>query len=142
MKVRPIVFVSGVLGLVVLIPVLAVIALGFYGASIGGQSSAVAVSGAELRVMPAGGPPGSTVTVTGQNWKPREEIAIYLGIPGDRGTEARRIRLLALTASRSGRFEVEVVMPSAVFTAMMKLATVEAESIGGESGPEVVSTGV
>ncbi len=141
MKVRPIIFVSGVLGLVVLIPVLAVIALGFYGASIGGQSSAVAVSGAELRVMPAGGPPGSTVTVTGQNWKPREEIAIYLGIPGDRGTEARRIRLLALTASRSGRFEVEVVMPSAVFTAMMTLATVEAESIGGESGPEVVSTG-
>ncbi len=141
MRVRPIVLISGVLGLVVLIPVLAVIGLGFYGTSIGGQTSATAVSGAELRVSPAGGPPGSTVTVTGRNWEPREEVAIYLGIPGDAATEARRIRLLAVTASRSGGFEIEVVVPSLVFTAMATLATVEAESASGESGPEVVSTG-
>ena len=138
MRLRPIVLFAIVLGLVVLVPVLTVIGLGFYGTSIGGQSSGVAASGAELRVVPAGGPPGVTVTVSGRHWEPRSEIAIYLGIPGGDTADERRIRLLAVTASRGGTFEIEIVIPSLVFTTAASRVDIEAEPVTDGPVPDPV----
>ncbi len=138
MKLRPILLVSVALGLVVFVPILVVVGLGLYGSSIGGQSTGVATSGAELRLVPASGSPGSTITVSGRNWAPREEVSIYVDIPDSAATGDRRVRLLSITASRSGAFEVDVVFPSLILTSETTVATVEAESLAPGAGASLV----
>ncbi len=138
MKLRPILLVSVALGLVVLVPIPVVVGLGLYGSSIGGQSTAVAATGAELRLVPASGSPGATITVSGRNWEPREEIAIYVDIPESAATGDRRVRLLSVTASRSGAFEVDLVFPALILTSATTVVTVEAESLGQDASPSEV----
>ncbi len=138
MKLRPILFVSLALGLLVLVPVLFVVGLGLYGSSIGGQSTAVAASGALLGLVPASGPPGSTITVSGRNWTPREEVTIYLDIPDSAAGGDRRVRLLSVTASRAGGFDIDIVVPSLILTSATPFATIEAESLTSDSAPTSV----
>lgn len=138
MKLRPLLLISTALGLLILVPVLTIVGLGFYGTAIGGQSTAVAASGAELRLRPASGPPGSTVAVSGSNWAPREEVAIYLDIPDSDATGGRRVRLLSVVASRTGAFEIDLVVPSLLLTSATTVATVEAESLTQDSTPAPV----
>ena len=137
MTLRPILLISTALGLVVLVPILVVVGFGLYGSSIGGQSTAVAATGAELRLVPASGSPGSTITVSERNWEPREEIAIYVDIPESAATGDRRVRLLSVTASRSGTFEVDLVFPALILTSATTVATVEAESLSRDASASV-----
>lgn|GEM_PF-2726190 len=60
-----------------------------------------------------------------------------MDIPESAATGDRRVRLLSVTASRSGTFEVDLVFPALILTSATTVATVEAESLSRDASASV-----
>jgi len=97
------------LALLVLLPVVAVVALGAYGESFGGQSEGRSERGAVLNVVPAAGRPGETLRIEGTGWPPRQ--AIRLDMLKSASEESVPVRFAGIVASRNGTFVVDAVLP-------------------------------
>ena len=94
---------------------LIVVGLRIYGSALGGSTRATGSSGAELTLQPARGPSGSVVTIRGSNWPERKNVSLFLRRPAvtAAGNQLRR-RLAEVLTSRSGTFQIESVVPSAL----------------------------
>ena len=114
MRTRTAVALAGVLALLVVVPVAAIVGLGIAGTAQGGSVSAVAAAGQGLRLIPAGGPPGTEITVFGRGWNPRQRVRISLELAPDRPDPAAElaIGLGEIVTSRSGEFEAVVALPA------------------------------
>ena len=115
MRSRTAILISSLLGLVVLVPVLAVVGLGAYGSTLSEGAIARAESGAELQLIPAHGPPGSKIKIEGRKWPPVSAVDLYLSraLESTAGSEMN-LRLAHIYSSRSGTFAVETLIPAAV----------------------------
>jgi hypothetical protein len=111
-RTRRAIVVSGLLGALVLVPVLAIVILGAYGAALGGSASTRGESGASLTLLPAGGPPGEAVSIQGRGWPARTEVVIFLSIGEAEGAADARVRMGDIVTSRTGTFEMQTVVPS------------------------------
>ena len=117
-----------VLGALVLIPVVVIVALGFYGESIGGGGSAGAR--AELSVSPNRGVPDSHVRIEGRKWPPRVEVKVLLGRDGAAGSErATELPLASVLSSRNGTFAVELALPASFVSRNTKRLSIRAEAV-------------
>ena len=107
--------ITAALAVLILIPVLVVVGLGVYGSALGGSTRVTGSSGAELTLQPARGPSGSVVTIRGSNWPERKNVSLFLRRPAvtDAGAQLR-LRLAKVLTSRSGTFQIESVVPSAL----------------------------
>ena len=101
------------LALLVLVPVAAIVGLGVFGGAQGGSSSAISATGLGLRLIPAGGPPGTEITVYGRGWSPRQNVQLSLeledALPGSEA--GLSVGLGQIVTSRSGEFEAVVTLP-------------------------------
>ncbi|MCY3800519.1 MAG: carboxypeptidase-like regulatory domain-containing protein [Chloroflexi bacterium] len=115
MRTRIVVIVSAALAVLILIPVVAVVGLGAYGSSLGGSTTSVGTRGAELKLIPAHGLPGSIVRIEGRNWPARAQISLSLSRPSSvEGAVPLEMRLARLQASRNGTFRLETIIPAAL----------------------------
>ncbi len=115
MRTRIVVIISAALAALILIPVVAVVGLGAYGSSLGGSTTSVGTRGAELKLIPAHGLPGSTVRIEGRNWPARARISLSLSRPSSaEGAAPLRMRLAKLLASRNGTFRLDTIIPAAL----------------------------
>ncbi|MCY4109585.1 MAG: hypothetical protein OXG11_11210 [Chloroflexi bacterium] len=121
--------VASVLGALVLIPVVVIVALGFYGESIGGGGSAG--SRAELSVSPNRGVPDSHVRIEGRKWPPRVEVGVRLGRDGAASLErTTELPLASVLSSRNGTFTIELALPASFVSRNTKRLSIRAEAVG------------
>ncbi|MDP6349196.1 MAG: carboxypeptidase regulatory-like domain-containing protein [Chloroflexota bacterium] len=125
MRTRRAIVVSGLLGVLVLAPVLAIVILGAYGTALGGSTSTRGESGASLTLLPAGGPPGEAVSIQGRGWPARTDVVIFLSF-GE--AEGARVRLGDIVTSRTGTFEMQTVVPSRLVAPGMEQVFFAAEA--------------
>ncbi len=136
MRTRIVVVVSAVLGVLILIPVVTVIGLGAYGSSLGGSTTSVGTRGAELKLIPAHGVPGTAVRVEGRNWPARARITVSLSRPStSEGGEPLRMRLQNLIASRNGTFRMDTVIPAALANPDTRGFLITAEALDRNENP-------
>ena len=115
MRARLAVGIAGVLAVAILLPVVAVVALGAYGSSLGGATVATGPGDAELLVFPSRGLPGSPLKVTGKHWPPRSNVAIQLQRPtATSDSLSKPLRLAEIITSRRGTFEINTTIPGSV----------------------------
>ena len=115
---RVAILISALLGVVVLIPVAVVVGLGMYGSALGGGSVSSNSSEARLTIYPAHGHPGSSIRVQGHDWPPRSNVDLRISRSGRRdGGAANYPRLAHIVTSRSGKFDIETVIPAALIGA-------------------------
>ena len=115
MNARLALIISAALAVLILVPVLAVVGLGLYGSALGGSTRVTGSSGAELTLQPARGPSGSVVTISGSNWPERKNVSLFLRRPAVTDADKQlRLRLAKVLTSRSGTFQIESVVPSAL----------------------------
>ena len=114
MRTRTALTLAAVLALLVVLPVAVIVGLGIAGGAQGGSVSAVSATGQGLRLIPAGGPPGSEITVFGSGWDPRQRVQLSLELAAgqpDPGSDLA-IGLGEIVTSRSGEFEAVVALPA------------------------------
>lgn len=120
---------ASVLGALVLIPVVVIVALGFYGESIDGGGSAG--SRAELSVSPNRGIADSHVRIEGRKWPPRVEVKVRLGRGGAASSErTTELPLASLLSSRNGTFAIELALPASFVSRNTKRLSIRAEAVG------------
>ncbi|MDE2702154.1 MAG: hypothetical protein OXH91_03295 [Chloroflexota bacterium] len=114
MRTRTAVALAGVLALLVVLPVAVIVGLGIAGGAQGGSVSAVSATGQGLRLIPAGGPPGSEITVFGRGWNPRQRVQLSLELAAEQPDPQAdlAIGLGEIVTSRSGEFEAVVALPA------------------------------
>ena len=114
MRTRTAVALAGILALLVVLPVGVIVGLGIAGGAQGGSVSAVSATGQGLQLIPAGGPPGTEITVFGRGWNPRQRVRLSLELdtaqPDPQADLA--IGLGEIVTSRSGEFETVVALPA------------------------------
>ena len=115
MRARLALGIAAVLAVAILLPVVAVVALGAYGSSLGGATVATGPGDAELLVFPSHGLPGSPLKVTGKHWPPRSNVAIQLQRPAATSDSlSKPLRLAEIITSRRGTFEINTTIPGSV----------------------------
>ena len=114
MRLRVSLIIAGGLALLLLIPVAAIVGLGVYGAAQGGQARGETETGAAITLLPATGQPGTQVTVSGEGWQPREPIDLLLVVEKPE-QPALNLTLGSVQASRSGEFDISLVIPPLAF---------------------------
>ncbi len=114
MRARLALIITTLLGAAVLVPVAVIVALGVYGAAQGGGASAVSDQGSSIQLIPASGAPGTQISIHGRDWAPRSLIHLDVEVARDRiGSESvLTFGLAEVVTSRSGGFEIDVVMPA------------------------------
>ncbi len=136
MRTRIVVAASAALAALILIPVVAVVGLGAYGSSLGGSTTSVGTRGAELKLIPAHGLPGSTVRIEGRNWPARARISLSLSRPSSAaGVAPLRMRLANLLASRNGTFRLDTIIPAALVNPDTRGFLVTSEAIDRDDAP-------
>ncbi len=128
MRTRRAIVVSGLLGALVLVPVLAIVILGAYGTALGGSASTTGESGASFTLLPAGGPPGEAVSIQGRGWPARTDVVIFLSSTETEKSGGVRVRLGKIETSRSGTFEMQTVVPSRLVAPGMEQVFFAAEA--------------
>ena len=138
MKVRPTLVIAGGLGLLVLLPVIAILALGAYGEAVGGSISAAGPGSAKLSVQPAHTRLGEPIRITGRGWPAAGEISIY-AFPGAAGGElpGRALALARVKPSRTGSFEIDVVLGQSLFATDFDTVSVVALPSGSPGAEQV-----
>ncbi len=135
MRLRVSLIVAGFLAALILLPVAAIVALGVYGGSQGGQASGSSASGASVTLLPASGEPGSLVTIVGEGWQPREPVRLALVTGDGEGRPQLDVSLGSVQASRSGQFDASLVIPPLPFGGGGTSAFIEARGdAAGQSG--------
>ena len=119
---------SAAAALVVLIPVVAVIGLGAYGATLGGSSSAIGDSGSELKVFPGRGIPGEPIRLEGEGWPPRSRVDLFVNRV-DGSERSTRLSIAKAITSRSGTFILDAVVPAALIGPQTESVQFEAEAV-------------
>ena len=114
--------------MVVLIPIVAVIGLGAYGATLGGSASSVGESGSELRVFPGRGIPGEPVRLEGERWPPRSRVDLFINRT-DGAERLTRLPIAKAITSRSGTFILDAVVPAALIGPRTESVRFEAEAV-------------
>ncbi len=136
MRTRIVVAASAALAALILIPVVAVVGLGAYGSSLGGSTTSVGTRGAELKLIPTHGLPGSTVRIEGRNWPARARISLSLSRPSSAaGVAPLRMRLAKLLASRNGTFRLDTIIPAALVNPDTRGFLVTSEAIDRDDAP-------
>jgi hypothetical protein len=124
---------AGVLALLAVLPVAAIVGLGIAGGAQGGSVSAVSVTGQRLQLVPAGGPPGTEITVFGRGWNPRQRVQLSLGLAAGQ-TDPQPDHVIGLgeiVTSRSGEFEAVVALPAVAIRPEQERAIIGAGYAGG-----------
>ena len=124
---------TAALGFLVLLPIVVVVALGTYGAAIGGSARSEGDSGAELTIVPGEGIPGSVVRVEGRKWPPRSDVSLWVSRGGADRSD-RQSRVARVTASRNGTFVTEIAVPAAIVGPRTKSLLIEARAGSSERG--------
>ncbi len=116
MRVRPALVIAGGLGLLLLLPVVIIVALGAYGEAVGGSISAAGPGAARLSVQPANTRLGEPVRITGRGWPATDEISIH-ALPGGAGEAlpGSALALARVKPSRTGSFEIDAVLGQSLF---------------------------
>ena len=136
MRTRIVVIASAALAALILIPVVAVVGLGAYGSSLGGSTTSVGVRGAELKLIPAHGLPGSTVRIEGRNWPAKARISLSLARPSSaEGAAPLRMRLAKLLASRNGTFRLDTIIPAALVNPDTRGFLITSEALDRNDAP-------
>lgn len=131
MRLRVSLIIAGGLALLLLIPVAAIVALGVYGSGQGGQARGETATGATITILPATGQPGTQVTVSGEGWQPREPIDLLLVVEKpDR--DPLNLTLGSVLASRSGEFDISLVIPPLAFDGADARAEIQANGAAEE----------
>jgi hypothetical protein len=114
LRTRTAVTLAGALALLVVLPVAVIVGLGIAGGSQGGSVSTVSASGEQIRLIPAGGPPGTEISVYGLGWSPRRKVRLSLQLGADQldPQAGPVISLGELVTSRTGEFESLVTLPA------------------------------
>ncbi len=136
MRLRVSLIIAGGLALLLLIPVAAIVGLGVYGAAQGGQARGETATGAAITILPATGQPGTQVTVSGEGWQPREPIDLLLVVKKP-DQPPLNLTLGSVQASRSGEFDISLVIPPLAFDGADEQAEVHAN--GAAEDPELAS---
>lgn len=141
MKSRVALGITLALGVLVLIPVLTVIGLGLYGSSLGGTSQTVGASGAQLKLFPGRGLPGSNLKVLGSDWPPRAEVSVFMTRPDSgNGASPPRLRLAEIITSRRGGFEFETLVPASLIPGGTPEVLIQVEQKPvGEDSPTILT---
>ncbi|MGQ9794372.1 MAG: PKD domain-containing protein [Anaerolineae bacterium] len=82
-----------------------------------------------ITVEPTSGPPGTSVTVRGENWTPETMVLIYLLAPGE--TALPSYAMAGNLTDAQGRFDTQFTIPSEAKWRTPGVATVVAQVIGG-----------
>ncbi len=108
--------IAGALGLVLVVPIVAVVALGAYGESLGGSTTVDGTGYASLSVQPSRVTLGQPVRISGRGWSARDELVIYAhaGVPGDELPRSA-LALATIRTSRSGSFQLEATLGQSLF---------------------------
>ena len=143
--------IAAIVGTVLLIPIVAILALGIYGSSITGDFPLAEDQGPVLQIAPSIGPAGSTITVRGNDWTPRTLVEIEMRLNASRASIAADGTIVETTASsptiflgeiitsRAGTFRIDTQLPTTIpvteksaieFTAT---ATYRGGEVAGES---------
>ena len=131
MNTRKVFALSAGVGLLILIPVVVVVALGIYGSSLGGQTLGRR-AGSDLSLVPAQGPPGSQITVTGRNWPARSFVSLFMERPTPNALDRPfRVRLAEILVSRSGSFQIETLIPASIIPTGVDEIFIEALGYNG-----------
>ena len=133
MRLRVSLIIALVLAVLILLPIVVIVALGAYGSSQGGQSSAQSSAGASITLLPAGGQPGTEVTVSGRRWRPREAIDLIL-VTEQPNRPPLNLSLGSIQASREGEFDIALIIPSLAFSGTGAQALVQARGSPNEAG--------
>ena len=131
MRLRVSLIIAGGLALLLLIPVAAIVALGVYGSGQGGQARGETATGATITILPATGQPGTQVTVSGEGWQPREPIDLLLVVEKP-GRDPLNLTLGSVLASRSGEFDISLVIPPLAFDGADARAEIQANGAAEE----------
>ena len=133
MRTRTAVSLAGVLALLVILPIAAIVGLGVFGAAQGGSISAISPTGQGLQLIPAGGPPGTQITVFGRGWNPRQRVRLSLELAGESpGPGAGlAIGLGEIVTSRAGDFETVVALPAMALGTQQERAFIGARYADG-----------
>ena len=140
MKPRKAILVASTLAAIVAVPIVALIALGAYGSAIESAVAITAGSRAQISIDPARGLPGSAVTVTGNAWPARADVAVFLRSQRGQG-DVLKTRLASVFASRSGSFALDVIIPSSLIGENATSVFVEAQAVEAD-GTSINSTQV
>ncbi len=136
MRTRIALTLAGALAVLVMVPVAVIVGLGVAGEAQGGSVSKVSATGQTLQLIPAGGPPGSEITVYGRGWSPRRNVQLSLqAAPGQFDPRpGLTINLGEIVTSRTGQFESVVTLPAMALRPDQQIAHVGAQySDGGGS---------
>ncbi len=134
MNIKTGIAVTSVLGALILIPVLVIVVLGFYGESIGGDGSTG--SRAELSISPNQGFPDSQVRIEGRKWPPKVEIKVRLSREGSAGFErVTEIPLASVVSSRNGTFAIGLALPASFVSHHTRQLSIRAEAVGRDGRP-------
>ncbi len=119
--------IAAIVGTVLLIPIVAILALGIYGSSITGDFPlAEDQGGPVLQIAPSMGTAGSTITVRGNDWIPRTLVEIEMRLNTSRPSIAAdgtivettasspAIFLGEIIASRAGTFRIDTQLPTTI----------------------------
>ena len=131
MRLRVSLIIAGGLALLLLIPVAAIVGLGVYGAAQGGQARGETATGAAITLLPATGQPGTQVTVRGEGWQPREPVDLQL-IVEKPDQPPLNLTLGSVQASRSGEFDISLVIPPLAFDGPDARAQIQANGAAAE----------
>lgn len=136
MRTRLALVIAGALGLVLMVPIVVVVALGAYGELLGGSTTVDGPGSASLSVQPARVTLGQPISVSGRGWSARDEIVIYAhaGIPGGELPRSA-LALATVQTSRSGSFEFDAILGQSLFAPGVRSVVIVARPalpVGGE----------
>lgn len=126
MSTRRAITIAAIVGTVLLIPIVAILALGFYGSSITGDFPLAEDQGPVLQIAPSVGTTGSTITIRGNDWIPRTLVEIEMSLNTSRPSIAAdgtivettasspAIFLGEIIASRAGTFSIDTQLPTTI----------------------------
>ena len=109
MSTRRAITIAAIVGTVLLIPIVAILALGFYGSSITGDFPLAEDQGPVLQIAPSVGTTGSTITIRGNDWIPRTLVEIEMSLNTSRPSIAADGTIVETTASSPAIFLGEII---------------------------------
>ena len=127
--------ISGALGLLLVVPIVVVVALGAYGEALGGSTTVDGPGSASLSVQPSHVRLGEPVLISGRGWSAREDVTIYAhgGVLGGELPRAA-LALTTIRPSRSGSFRFDAILGQSLFAPAVRSVVIVARPALQTSG--------